>query len=181
MKISIQNYFERVSKIPDYYANEDFGLISKEIKNKFDNGVFLIERIDETDVSIFETEFGYKLPLEIERYINLFWHPCISGYFNTQESIVLFPVIKKEGDSNDDLLFYKNGLITMAKEWRKNGDIQNFIPIGWSGYSGGYVLYEVSSNHIFLENIEFDGEPEKKPIADSLKELINHMYIRKDH
>lgn len=178
MKIAIQNYFKSVRRVPHYYANEDFALISNEIKKEFDNGVYLVERKDETDVSIFEKEFGYKLPLEIERYINLFWHPCINGYFNTQESIVLFPVIKKEGDSSDDILFYKNSLITMAKEWRKNGDIQRFIPIGWCGHSGSYVLYEVSSNNIYLENIEFDGETENKPIATSLKELINNLVMK---
>ena len=43
--------------------------------------------------------------------INLFWHPCIRGYCNTKESIVLFSVLKKQGDSSDDILFYKNSLI----------------------------------------------------------------------
>lgn len=56
-------------------------------------------------------------------------------------------------------------------------DIKKFIPIGWLGYSGGYVLYEVSSHNIFLENMDVDGEVEDKPIANSLKELINNMNV----
>ena len=63
-------------------------------------------------------------------------------------------VMKKTGDLVDDILFYKNSLITMAKEWEKR------------------------SNNIFLENIDIDGEVEDKPIANSLKELINSMDTR---
>lgn len=89
-----------------------------------------VERNNKTDVSIFEKEFGYKLPIEIVSYINIFWHPCISGYCNTKEAIVLFSVLMNEGDTSDDLLFYKNGLITMSREWREiGGDIQRYIPI----------------------------------------------------
>ena len=65
----------------------------------------------------------------------------------------------------------------MAEDWEKIGDIKKFIPIGWLGYSGGYVLYEVSSHNIFLENMDIDGEVEDKPIANSLKELINNMNV----
>ena len=52
--------------------------------------------------------------------------------------------MKKEGDSGDDILFYKNSLISMAKDW---------------------------------ENMYVDGEVEDKPIANSLKELINNMNV----
>lgn len=178
MKTAIENYFQKLKLYPDYYANEDFSKICNGIKTELDDGVFLVERMEETDVSIFEKEFGYQLPIEIERYINLFWHPSVRGCSSTQESIVLFSVLKKDGDSNEDILFYKNSLITMAKEWETIGDIQKFIPIGWLGYSGGYVLYEVNSNNVFLENMDIDGEVEDKPIANSLKELINNMEIR---
>lgn len=177
MKTEIQNYFEKLKRYPNYYADEDFSKVSNEIKFKINEGVFLIKRKDGTDLSVFEKEFGYKLPSEIKSYINLFWHPCIIGYLNTKESIVLFSVLKKEGDSSDDILFYKNNLIEMAKEWEKIGDIQKFIPIGWLGYSGGYVLYEVSSHNIFLENTNIDGEVQDNPIANSLGELINNMHV----
>ena len=178
MRECIKNYFKEIKNYPNYYNNEKFDTICNEIKKNIDEGIFLVEREDKTDLSVFEKEFGYKLPVEIEEYINEFWHPCISGYCNTEEAIVLFSVLKKTGDLVDDILFYKNSLITMSKEWEKIGDIQKFIPIGWLSYSGGYVLYEVSSNNIFLENIDIDGEVENKPIANSLKELINSMDIR---
>lgn len=144
---TIQNYFEKTKQYSNYYSNEDFSTICDGIKK------------------------------EIDDYINLFWHPCIRGYCNTKESIVLFSVLKKEGDSSDDILFYENSLISMAKDWEKMGDIKKFIPIGWLGYSGGYVLYEVGSHNIFLENMDIDGEVEDKPIANSLKELINNMNV----
>ena len=82
-----------------------------------------------------------------------------------------------EGDSSDDILFYKNNLISMAEDWEEMGDIKKFIPIGWLGYSGGYVLYEESSHNIFLENLVVDGEVDDKPIAQSLKELINNIAV----
>lgn len=178
MRLVMHNYFEKMKEYPDHYANEDFSAICKDIKEEIDAGIFLVERKDKTDLSVFEKEYGYALPTEIEEYINLFWHPCISGYCNTKESIVLFSVLKKAGDTSDDILFYENSLITMSKEWRKIGDVQKFIPIGWLGYSGGYVLYEVSSHNIFLENMDIDGEIEEKAIANSLKELIDNMDIR---
>lgn len=90
---------------------------------------------------------------------------------------LLYYFLKKEGDSSDEILFYENSLISMAKDWEEIGDIKKFIPIGWLGYSGGYVLYEVSSHNIFLENMDVDGEVEDKPIANSLKELINNMNV----
>lgn len=178
MRETIQNYFEKTNQYPKYYSNEDFSNICDDIKKEIDKGVFLIKRKDETDLSVFEEKYGYTLPTEISDYINLFWHPCIRGYCNTKESIVLFSVLKKEGDSSDEILFYENSLISMAKDWEEIGDIKKFIPIGWLGYSGGYVLYEVSSHNIFLENMDVDGEVEDKPIANSLKELINKEYIR---
>ena len=95
-------------------------------------------------MSVFEEKYGYTLPTEINDYINLFWHPCIRGYCNTKEFIVLFSVLKKEGDSSDDILFYENSLISMAKDWEK---------------------------------MDIDGEVEDKPIANSLKELINNMNV----
>lgn len=177
MKKAIQKYFEKLKDYPLYYVNEDFSDVSSEIKREFDKGTYLIERTTKTDISIFEKEFGYELPKEIKEYINLFWHPCISGYYNTREAVVLFPVLKKEGNSGNDLLFYKNGLIAMAENWSKIGGSNEFIPIGWLGHSGSYVLYDVKSNKIFLENTDIDGQAEIEPIANSLKELIDNLQI----
>lgn len=144
MRETIQNYFEKTKQYPNYFTNEDFSNICDDIKKEIDKGVFLIKRKDETDLSVFEEKYGYTLPTEISDYINLFWHPCIRGYCNTKESIVLFSVLKKEGDSSDEILFYENSLISMAKDW---------------------------------ENMDIDGEVEDKPIANSLKELINNMNV----
>ena len=177
MRETIHNYFEKTKQYPNYYTNEDFSTVCEDIKKEIDEGVFLVKRKDKTDLSVFEEKYGYTLPAEINDYINLFWHPCIRGYCNTKESIVLFPVLKMEGDSSDDILFYKNNLISMAEDWEEMGDIKKFIPIGWLGYSGGYVLYEVSSHNIFLENMDVDGEVDDKPIAQSLKELINNIAV----
>lgn len=180
MQETIQNYFKKLKEYPNYYANEDFTEICDEIISKFEKGVTLVERRDQTDVSLFEKEFGYSLPHDIVEYINLFWHPHVSGYLSVPECIVLFEVLKKTGDTSDDILFYKNGLITMAKNWAKVGDIQKFIPIGWLGYSGGYVLYEVNAGKIYVEDMDADNEGEIKstPIASSLRELISNLEVR---
>lgn len=66
MRETIQNYFEKTKQYPNYYSNEDFSTICDGIKK------------------------------EIDDYINLFWHPCIRGYCNTKESIVLFSVLKRK-------------------------------------------------------------------------------------
>lgn len=177
MKRAIRNYFSKLEKYPDYYKNEDFSKISKEIKSNFVGGIVPVERKDRTNVDLFRKEFGYELPIEIENYINMFWHPHISGYFTTTDTIILFCVLKKEGDSADDILFYENNLITMARQWAEMGDIEKYIPIGWLAYSGTYILYEVKSNKIFIEDMDIDGEVQQEPIADSLKELISNMDI----
>ena len=96
MRETIQNYFEKTKQYPNYYSNEDFSIICDDIKKEIDAGVFFVKRKDETDLSVFEEKYGYTLPTEINDYINLFWHPCIRGYCNTKESIVLFSVLKKE-------------------------------------------------------------------------------------
>lgn len=77
------------------------------------------------------------------------------------------------------MIYYKNGLITLARKWAKIGDVQKYIPIGWLGYSGAYVLYEVKTCKVFLEDIDVDGGVLNKPIADSLKELIYKLNIGK--
>lgn len=41
-------------------ANEDFSTICDGIKKEIDKGVFLVERKDETDLSVFEEKYGYR-------------------------------------------------------------------------------------------------------------------------
>lgn len=177
MKRAIKNYFDKLQAYPNFYENEDFSIICNEIKNKFVGGIVPIERYNKSNIGIFKDEFGYELPLEIADYINIFWHPYISGYFATKEAIILFSVLKKEGDTVDDILFYENNLISLARQWAEIGNIQKYIPIGWLAHSGSYVLYEVKSNKIFIEDLNVDGEVENEAIANSLKELIFNMNI----
>ena len=68
----------------------------------------------------------------------------------------------------------------LSRRWNEIGDIHRYIPIGWLGYSGGYVLYEVNTNHIFIEdmNADSDGMVENNPIADSLKDLITQLGLK---
>lgn len=93
---------------------------------------------------------------------------------------MLFSVLKKEGDSSNDVLFYKNGLIDLANHWAEDGDINKYVPIGWLGYSGSFVLYEVDTGEIFLEdrNADVDGVVEDKPVAHSIAELINNLRLK---
>lgn len=177
MRRAIKVYFDKLKIYPSYYKNEDFSEISSEIKNKFVEGIVPIERLDKTNVEIFKGEFGYELPMEIADYINIFWHPYISGYLTTKEAIILFSVLKKEGDTVDDILFYENNLISMARQWAEIGSIEKYIPIGWLAYSGSYVLYEVKSSKVFIENMNVDGEVENKSIANSFRELIVNLNI----
>ncbi|MCH5268102.1 MAG: hypothetical protein J1E62_07135 [Lachnospiraceae bacterium] len=170
---TITDYFK---KRPIY--NEKFSDVCSEIKDKFNEGSKPVLRESKTSTALFEKEFGYKLPDEIDEYINLFWHAYIYGYcLNAPECIVLFSVLKKEGDSDNDILFYSDGLITISHEWEEIGDIQKYIPIGWLGYSGAWVLYEVKSGKIFLEDVDsgIDGVIGEQPIADSLCELISKL------
>ena len=181
MRMAIENYYKKMKKCPGYYANEDFSEISREIRKKFKYGIIPVERTDKTDVSLFKKTYGYDLPSEIVSYINLFWHPWISGsYAGVHECIVLFSVLKKEGDNSNDILFYEQGLMKLAETWSEiGGDIQRYIPIGWLNYSGSYVVYEVKTGNIYVEDMDSDedGVLEDKPIASSLKELINNMVI----
>ena len=124
-------------------------------------------------------KYGYDLSKEISDYINMYWHTYISGYYCSNESIILFAVLKFEGDSENDILFYKNGLMDLSNRWEKIGNINKYIPIGWLGYSGGFVVYEKNTGNIYIENTEadIDGILEDRPIAGCLKELINNMEI----
>ena len=72
-----------------------------------------------------------------------------------------------------------SGEITLSREWQKIGDIKKFIPIGWLNYSGGFVLYEISTGKIYIEdtNADIEGVVYHKSISNSLKYLIEHLQI----
>lgn len=182
MRKEITKYFEKINKdFSYYYDSEDFNDLDSSIKCFFERyGFVLKERTDKTDISLFKKEFGFQLPDDIAKYINIFWHPSIYGYLFDSECIVLFSVLKKEGDSCDEVLFYKNGLMEMARNWDEVGDINKYIPIGWLSYSGTFVLYEISTGEIFLEDREadVDGLIEEKPIAESMSKLIENLKLK---
>lgn len=112
--------------------------------------------------------------------INLFWHPYIYGYYKLHECIILFSCHNHKTEADDDIMCQKNGIVDLGKRWRDNygGDITQYLPIGWTSYSGGYILYELSTGRIFEEDIDNEGIPANEPFAGSLKELIRGLSLK---
>ncbi len=179
MKEAILNYESKARNKSNFCSDSDFSDVAPDIKCHIDKGEYFIKRKKRkrTDISTFKDIFGYDLPTDIDDYINLYWHPCIYGYYKIPECIVLFSCYKKINETENDLLFQKNGIVEMGISWRDNykGDIKNYLPIGLKGYSGSYILYEISTGRIFEENFYEDGKPCDKPFANSLKELIMNL------
>lgn len=180
MRKAIEDYYKRLRE--ESHLKENITLyenISKEIELHYGSGYYPVERTDKTDLSLYEDEYGYELPAEIQDYINIFWHTHIHGYCYNKECIVLFPVLKMEGDNCNDILWYKHGIIHLAKEWEQVGDIKKYVPIGWLSYSGGFVLYDIGSGKIYLEDpdADIDGVVGEEAIANNLVELINSLNI----
>lgn len=187
MKSTIENYYKRVRvEAPDLFRNE-FKLhsrVSRDISMDFGNGCYPVLRTDKTDFEPFMAEFDFELPDEIKDYVSIFWHTYISGYIKEYRlgDLVLFPVLKFENDSANDVLFGESGVIELTKRWYNISDEKGYVAIGWLGYSGGYILYNVKTHEIYLEDTgaDVDGLVEKKPIAGSLKELINKLSLTGD-
>lgn len=80
-------------------------------------------------------------------------------------------------ESDDNIMRQKDGIIDLGKNWRDlyGGDISQYLPIGWTGYSGSYILYEVRTGRIFEEDFDNDGMPAEEPFANSLKELMQGL------
>lgn len=180
MKNAIEKYYKKLRENTIGYFSQDAEMhnkVSRDIASQFCDGYYPVERMEKTDLSLYSNEFGYELPNEIQEYINIYWHTYISGYCCSRECIVLFPVLKMEDDNCNDILYYHNGIIYLARQWMKIGDIRKHIPIGWLNYSGSFVLYEISSHKIYLEDIAAnkDGVLEKEAIADNLVQLINNL------
>ena len=181
MRRAILSDYERLKNYPDYFQNEDYSQVDKFIKNKFNKGITPIERTSKTNVDIFYKKYGYDLPKEIQYYINIFWHSYISGFNKemqkySDEAITLFQVLKYQNESDDEVIYHKCGLMYMADDFIEcSGDIQKFIPIGWTGCSGGYVLYEVNTSKIYITDL--DDNLIKTPIAGNLAELIGELEL----
>lgn len=181
IKDAIRNYYERI-KPYHYYSNENYENISEDIKNQFDHGRTPVERLHKTDCSVFKKKYGYDLPDEIEDYINLFYHSHIFGYIDLaicSECIVLFPVLKYQGESENNIIFQKCGLMNICEDTIKcdiDVNMNRFITIGHTGYFEYCVLYEVGTQKIYLEECaDIDGVLREEPIANSLTELIDML------
>lgn len=180
MREALLKYFEKYKHSSNKYNEQDYSRITPEIKRAFDSGIYLIERHSITNVSLIEKELGYALPNDIIEYINLFWHSAIYGYYIIPECIILFSVIKYNDESDDDILHHKNSIIAMAREWKNisKDNFSKYLPIGWTGYSGVYILYEIETGKIYEEDFDTEGTVSAEPIADSLKELIMNLQLK---
>jgi len=174
-------YSNRTKDIFNWWHKEDYiyKISSEFTENYISKNIYFIQRKKKTDLSVFEKEFGYKLPSDIADYINLFWHPSIKGFYKIDECIILFPVIKYDNENENDVIFHKNCVINLAREWVKikNGDVNKYLPIGWTLYTGSSVLYDLNSKNIYIEDLDIEGKPSDKPIADSLVDLINNLRV----
>ncbi len=178
MEEAILSYAAKAKNNPDYCPVYDRQGMNLNIRKQVERGEYFVRRTSKTDFKIFEDTFGYKLPSDIGDLINLFWHPYIYGYYKYDkiaECIILFSCHQHKTETDDDILRQKYGIIDLGIEWRDEGDITQYLPIGWTGYSGSTILYELSTGRIFCEDFDNDGEPEKEPIANSLKELITGL------
>lgn len=173
---AFSSYYGKLASRPDYFQNSDFSNTDTYIKNHFRNGTLPVKRDSETDFSVFRKKYGYSLPIEIQEYINLYWHGYICGRSAkmqqySDESIILFSVLKYQGENDNDVLYHRFGLIELSDLWIKyGGDIHKFIPVGCTGYSGSEVLYNTETFNIHITDL--DGNIIEDPIADSLSDLI---------
>lgn len=180
MEEAILSYAAKAKNNPNFCDGEDLRKVNHNIRKQMERGEYFVRRTSKTDFKIFEETFGYKLPSDIGDLINLFWHPYIYGFYKYDkigEDIVLFSCHKHKTETDDDILRQEFGIIDLGIEWRdrSEGDITQYLPIGWTGYSGRNILYELSTGRIFCEHLDNVKEPEEEPIANSLKELITGL------
>ena len=143
-----------------------------------------------------------ELPDDIKDYINLYWHSYIEGaydcykqdengeYYKFDEGPILFPVLKHNHETDDDVLFQKNGVYNLTEQLYENckkehpgcyditDEVKEYICIGWTGYAAHAVLYKIATGEIYLESWREDRLADDKPIAGSLSELINNIYFK---
>lgn len=182
MKEAMVKYAEKAAKIPNWWSISEIEKFNKEHKTEYiNNGIYFIPKDAKTSLTTIENNLGYTLPLDILDYIDLFWHPCVKGFYKIEECIILFSVIKYDNEADDAFLYHKYGLIDMAKTWKEisGGDVKRYLPIGWTGYSGGYILYYLKTGMIYEEDFDNVGVPSEKPLANSLKELISNLNVSK--
>lgn len=155
--------------------------IEPELMNRFSAGEIFVTRQEHSDFEIFKREIGYPIPKDIADYLNAYWQPGIFGYYKDwSECFMLFSAIRHIGEKTDDFLLRSGGLISEAKRWLSyDGDLRKYMPIGiYDAYSCSFLLYEVGTGRIFIEDWDNDGGVQSEPVADSLKELILGLYLK---
>lgn len=160
----------------EYAAKADLELV-----RRFEAGELIIKRQKMPDLSLYEREIGRKVPDDLAELLG-YWQPGIFGFYKDfRECFMLFSAVRFKGEGENDFLQHKYGLIDSAKSWVSlyGGDIKRYIPIGiYDVYSSNFLLYEVGTGRIFIEDFDNDGEVEDEPAAESLKELIAGLELR---
>ena len=102
----------------------------------------------------------------------------MSGNIRPTDMAAVF-ALNKQGKP-DDFLLRSDGLIAEAKRWVSyDGDLNRYLPIGiYDAYSCSFLLYEVGTGRIFIEDLDNEGCAESEPVADSLNELIFGLYLK---
>ena len=181
----LHNWLAIITDILPKYANEGNYIRVEGVKELTDLAK-PIPKTKKTDMSFFKENFGFDLPKDIDDFINNYWHINISGKYKypndiilAEDRILLFRVMRFKGEKELDFLYDPTiGFMSFAEEWRGDGgDITKYIPIGFMDVTGYFILYEVQTGKIFLQNIEIDGRAEDKPIADSFPEFIKNIEV----
>ena len=201
MENSLMSYSKKAGEQPDFFirCQRDLEYAVPELIAEIDEK-FLVPRTTKTDTEPFRERFGVGLPDDIADYINLFWHTSIygaydcykqkdsgDGYYKFDEGLILFPVLKHDGESDDDVLFQEYSVFKLTEElyedYEENDDsdlvreVKDYICIGWTEYSAFKILYNLSTGEIYLESNIEDKVADDKPIASSLSELISKLYF----
>ena len=145
----ILDYFDRRNK----YHNEQNIVTPK-------NKVF--------DRSAFKEHFGFDLPQEIAEYLGLLSHDYVYGWVRkmckySDESIILYNTTKDDNENLKELIRHTDMIHEDYPE------TQDMVYIGWTGYSGSYIMYDSKTRKIYFEGLLSCA------IADSLTELISEM------
>ncbi|SDB59301.1 hypothetical protein SAMN02910317_03131 [Ruminococcaceae bacterium FB2012] len=183
MEEAIKHYTDTVRKkgINIYSFPKQFTDIDPELIRHFDAGEIFVARQEHSDFEIFKREVGYPMPKDIADYLNAYWQPGVFGYYKDHpECFMLFSAIRLKGEKPDDFFLRSDGLIARAKKWLSyGGDLSRYMPIGiYDSYSCLFLLYEVGTGRIFIEDLDNEGGAESEPVADSLKELILGLYLK---
>lgn len=190
MQVAIEHYMTalrqkgicNISHFPISYPNvKALESIDPELINHFLSGEIFVKRNEHSDFEIFERELGFPMPKDIADFINAYWQPGIFGYYKDfPECFILLSAIKNKGEQPDDFLLRPKGLIAEAKSWMTyNGDPAKYLPIGIYDPSSCYfILYEVCTGRIFLEDTDIEGSHENEPVCDSLRELILGFHFK---